>query len=252
MAEFNLKQCQDQLRESYLGSEMKVQLTPWDPDHAVEMDAIFVNLELEKDEVSPSQTKQIPLERNEDLVTLETSAGFRVNRILIQGETGSGKSTLLDNIAYKWALQFQTGNPLHSSDSPLSQFDLVFLIRIHEIDDEHKHDSLEQIIFDQILEEGSNVSQTGLKSYLKSNSQRCLFLVDGIDEDSVGILNSTTAPMTHLLYYKMFKKSCVIASIRPYKLQAMGHNQRHFTKVKLTGFSNENIEKYIRKYFAGN
>ena len=229
---------------------MKVQLTPWDPDHAVEMDAIFVNLELVKDEVSPSQTKQIPLESNEDLATLETSTGLRVNRILIQGEAGSGKSTLLDNIAYKWALQLESTNSSASSNSPLSQFDLVFIISIHEISNANKR--LEEIIFDQILEDGPNLSKNSLKSYLKSNSQRCLFLIDGINEDNAGILKSTTAEITNLLFKKLYKNSCVIASIRPYKLQDLGQNQCHFTKIQLKGFSDENIEEYIKKYFADN
>ena len=214
------------------------------------MDAIFVNLELVKDEVFPSQIKQIPLKRNEDLVTLQTSTGLRVNRILIQGEAGSGKSTLLDNIAYKWALQLESTDPSQSSDSPLSQFDLVFLIRVHEIFDENN--TLEEIIFDQILEEGPNISQTGLKSYFKLDMQKCLILVDGLDEDSAGILNSRTAEMSRLLYNKMYRKSCVIASTRPDILKNMGRNERIFTQVKLSGFSEENIEEYVRKYFTEN
>ena len=254
-AEFNLKQCQDQLRKLYLGPQIKVQLTPWLDEGAREMDAIFVNLEMEKDEDPPPQIKQKDLKRNEDLVTLQTDTGLRVNRILIQGDAGSGKSTLLNNIAYKWAKTLRGTDYLKSSDFPLSQFDLVFLISINEIEDEHKNDSLEEIIFDQILEEGSNVSQSGFKSYLKSNSERCLFLVDGIDEDSVGILNSTTSEMSKLIYYnKIYRNSCVIASTRPDTLKNTGRNKKlHvFTKVNLTGFLDENIEEYVKKHFAGN
>ena len=233
-AEFNLKECQDQLRELYLGPEMKVQLTPWDPEHSVEMDAIFVNLELEEEEVSPSETKRIPLKRNEDLVTLHTTKGLRVNRILIQGEAGSGKSTLLDNIAYEWASQ------LENTNSPFSQFDLVFIIGLHKIGDER--DSLEEIIFNQILEKRPNVSQSGLKSYLELNSQKCLFLIDELDGDNAGIVKSTTAEMSHLLYNKKYRNSCVIASTRPDILNDLGHSLSLFKKVHLTGFSNENIK----------
>ena len=140
---------------------MKVQLTPWLDESAREMEAIFVNLEMEKDEDPHSQIKQKNFEKNEDLVTLQTdTACIKINRILIQGDTGSGKSTLLNNLAYKWALQLQRTDSWPGSDSPISNFDLVFLIRIHEIHDEHKNDSLEEIIYNRLFGKGFQDIQT--------------------------------------------------------------------------------------------
>ena len=220
---------------------MKIQLAPWDPDRSVEMDAIFVYPELVKDEVvSPSQTKQVKLPSYENLFTFCTSSGIRVNRILVQGKAGSGTSTLLRNMAYKWAKQ-----------QGFMHFELVFFISISQILD--KNNTLEEIIFDQILEDGTNMSQTGLKSYFKSNSQKCLFLVDGLDENSAGILNSEKSQISRLLHNKMYRKSCVSVSTHPDLLENIGCNiSLMYKKVKLKGFSGENIEEYIKKYFIGN
>ena len=239
---FNLEECQQQLKEFYLGPATEVQLLPWDPDHKVEMEAIFVNLEMMKDEVSPSQIKSIPIEKNEDLIKFETLNGSKVYRILILGDGGSGKSTLLANLAHKWALEKQ--NPL----SPLSRFHVVFLINIHEI--KSRKDTLENIIFNQILEHSQGVSPKSLKSYLKSHPERCLFLIDGLDEDHLEIFKDTSTEIFEVLSNKLFKKSCVIASTRAYKLKNMGRIQGQYTKVKLTGFSPQNIELYIEKFFT--
>ena len=244
---FDLAECQNQLKELYRGPETRIQLLPWDPRHTAEIEAIFVNLELIKDEVSPSQTKQVPLKSNEDLVNLQTVTGSRVNRILIQGNVGSGKSTLLTNIAYKWALQ---------NNDLLLQFELVFLIHVQKIGS--RTDTLEEVIFSQLLEETPCVSQDGLKSYIKSNAEKILFLIDGIDEENIGIFDGNVGvqkmdktDMYALLTNKMLKKSCVILSICPHKLKEMTHEQRHYILVRLAGFSDENIELYINKFFAG-
>ena len=219
---------------------MRVQILPWDPDHLVEMDAIFVNLEMEKQEVvSPSQTIQTPISRNEDLVNLKTKKGYRVNRVLIPANTGSGKSTLLANIAYKWAQP--------NVDGPLSEFELVFVISMHEL--RNANDSLEDVLFTNILDENSSVSKKGLKAYMKSHADKVLFLIDGLDEDSSGILGSTSE-IFQILSNKTFKQSCVIATTHPDKLKDIGPSQSHYTKVKLLGFSDDNKKLYINKYFA--
>ena len=112
--------------------------------------------------------------------------------------------------------------------------------------------TLEEIIFDQILEDSTNLSQTSLRLYLKSNSEKCLFLVDGLEKDKAGILNSKNSEMYRLLHKKIYRKSCVIVSAHPILLNNIGHNLSSFTKVELKGFSDANIEEYIKNYFTGN
>ncbi|XP_072032835.1 protein NLRC5-like [Amphiura filiformis] len=236
-----LKQCQDELIEFYLDEMSKVQLLPWGqgPEDTAEMDAIYVDLELIQQKSSEDTTK---LRSNEDLVTLKTGEGQRVNRVLIQGETGSGKSTLAANIAYTWAKR--------DTKSPLSQFQLVFVIGMHEIEDSSS--SLVDLIFQQILPEDSKVSRNGLEEFIKFHPKDVLIIIDGLDEDSSGMLSNDSSEVTQILHNRKLRQCCVILTTRPHRVTDLKDHQKHFTQVKLVGFSVDNVDLYISKFFQDN
>ncbi|XP_072033493.1 uncharacterized protein [Amphiura filiformis] len=236
-----LKQCQDELIEFYLDEMSKVQLLPWgqDPDDTAEMDAIYVDLELIQQRPSEDTTK---FRSNDDLVTLKTRHGQRVNRVLIQGETGSGKSTLAANIAYTWAKR--------DTKSPLSQFQLVFVIGMHEIENSSR--SLVDHIFQQILPEDSKVSKDGLEELIKFHPKDVLIIIDGLDEDSSGMLSNDSSEVTQILHNRKLKQCCVILTTRPHRVTDLKDHQKHFTQVKLVGFSVKNVQLYIHKFFQNN
>ena len=233
---FNLQQCQEELREYYLDTMSKVNLLPWTPEETKEMESIFVDLELVRNETSKSPQN---LKRNDDLVTLKSNKGQRLNRILLTGDQGSGKSTTAANIAYKWALQ--------DPQSPLSKFTLVFVISMHEIQD--RDACLVDLIFQNVLPEDSKVSREGLKSYITEHARDILFLIDGMDEDSTGTLKNDSSEMTKLLHNSILRKCCVILTSRDHKVGDLGKHLIHYTQVKLKGFSRENIRNYIVKFF---
>ncbi|XP_072036598.1 NLR family CARD domain-containing protein 4-like [Amphiura filiformis] len=230
---FDLAACQKELREYYLDKMGTVQLLPWVPGDNKEMESIFVDLELVRNESSQA------LERNEDLVTLKTGQGQRANRVLLMGEAGSGKSTTAANLAYKWAL--------NDKESPLFKFTLVFMIHMHEIHDSNA--SLVKLIFDQILAEDSQVSREGLKSYIASNPTKVLILFDGLDESHSGAHKNRSSEVSKVLQSRMFRECCVILTSRPHKISDLGDHISGYTQVKLNGFSWVNILKYIHKFF---
>ncbi|XP_072033489.1 protein NLRC5-like isoform X2 [Amphiura filiformis] len=240
---FDLKKCQEELREFYLSEKGKVNLLPWVPDAVEDMDNIFVDLELVKQQSFKSSEEVKNLESNEDLVSLKTGQGQRVNRVLVMGDAGSGKSTMAANIAYKWA-SLQDDPPR----SPLSKFKLVFLISMHEIPKD-SNDSLVDLIFQLILPEDSEVSKEGLKSYITSHAKDVLLLIDGMDEDSSGILKARSNEITKILHNKKLRSCCVILTTRQHKISDLGEHLRHYTQVKLNGFSLENIMMYIKMFF---
>ncbi|XP_072037295.1 NLR family CARD domain-containing protein 4-like [Amphiura filiformis] len=230
---FDLASCQDELREFYLDKMGTVQLLPWAPGDNKEMESIFVDLELIRNESSQA------LERNEDLVTLKTGQGQRANRVLLMGEAGSGKSTTAANLAYKWAL--------NDKESPLFKFTLVFMIHMHEIQDSNA--SLVDLIFEQILAEDSQVSREGLKSYITSNPTDVLLLFDGLDESHSGAHKSRSNEVSKVLQSRMFRECCVILTSRPHKIYDLGERLSDYTQVNLKGFSWGNILKYVHKFF---
>ena len=235
---FDLKECQEELREYYLEEMGKVNLLPWIPGESKEMESIFVDLELLKKEAKSSQG----LSGNENLVTLKTDLGQRVNRVLVTGDAGSGKSTTAANIAYKWAT-------LKDPKSPLLKFSLVFLLRMKDIEDGNA--SLVDLLFQHILSEDSNVSKEGLRLYIKENPKDILFIIDGMDEDSSGVLKNESNEITKLLHNRKLRKSCVILTTRPQNICALGMHVGYYTQIKLQGFSEENIHDYIFNFFQG-
>ncbi|XP_072035457.1 NLR family CARD domain-containing protein 4-like [Amphiura filiformis] len=210
-----------------------VQLLPWASDDNKKMENIFVDLELVRKESSQD------LNRNEDLITLKTGQGQRVNRLLLTGEAGSGKSTTAANLAYKWAL--------NDKEFPLFNFAMVFMIHMHKIKDSNA--TLVDLIFDQILAEDSKVSREGLKSYITSNPTEVLILFDGLDEGHSGAHKNRSSEVSKVLQNRKLRKCCVILTSRPHRISDLGEHLSDYTQVKLKGFSWENILKYINTFF---
>ena len=217
----------------------KVNLLPWKPDEIADMESIFVELELVKQETFKSPEQLQKIESNEDLVTLKSNQGQRVNRVLVMGDAGSGKSTMAANIAYKWAKQ--------DPQSPLSKFSLVFMISMHEVEDDNA--SLVDLIFQQILPEDSRVSKESLKLYITNHAKEILLLIDGMDEDSFDLLQNQSSTVTKVLHNSLLRPCCLILSTRPHKVNVLGEHLKSYTQVKLKGFSEENIDLYIQRFF---
>ena len=229
----NMNTCKDELIKFYKHEMSKVQLLPW-CDDVRDIDDIYVSLELEKQKYKGTSL----LERNEDLVTLKTKEDMPATRVLVKGVAGSGKSTLLARLAYRWAQQ--------SSDSPLSKYDLVFLIGLREV---VRESSLIDVVFQQLLADDTKVLKHDLQEYIESYSHRILILLDGYDEYKSKNSTPDVKSINRILSFKMLRDCCVILSTRPYEY--LGSHQSHYISVKLTGFSAANVNVYITKFFGG-
>ena len=234
--EFNLEDCQKELRDFYLLEKSKVPLLQWEPGDAKDMSNIFVDpLLIQKEDKNASKFL-----RNIDLVNLKTSEGQRANRVLVAGQGGTGKTTVADNIAYKWA---------NGSSAVLSEFSLVFVIAMSKI--QNSNAGLIDIIFQQVLPEDSRVSREGLRSYIDSHAKEILFIFDAMDEDSSGTLKNTSSEITKILHNRRLRESCIVLTTRPEWVNNLGDQLRNYSQVEIIGFSPENIDLYIQKYFKG-
>ena len=202
------------------------------------METIFVNLELTKEDRKPSEILKTSLNRNEDLISFKSKQGQRVNRVLVRGVAGSGKSTLIANMAYTWALQ--------QEDNPLNDFSLVFVISIRELQGEG---DLTEAIFDQVFSEDSQVPRVGLANYIANNAHSILLLVDGMDEGRSNLVSHETGELGKVLANKRLRSCCTVLTTRPYAVENLRTKQQIYTQVKLTGFSEQNIDLYIYKFF---
>ena len=234
--EFNLESCQRKLRNFYLHEKSKVHLLQWVPGDAKDMSSIFVDPLL----IRKEDKKGSNILNNVDLVNLKMSEGQRANRVLVVGQGGTGKTTIADNIVYKWA---------KGSSTVLSEYTLVFVIAMHKIQD--KNVSLMDLIFQQILPEDSKVSQESLKSYIDSHAEEIMFIFDGMDEDSSDTLKNTSSEITKILRNRKLQESCVILTTRPDWVNSLGDQLKNYTQVAILGYSPENIDLYIQKFFKG-
>ena len=172
---FDLATFKDKLKKIYKETLKCITNLPWNEEYKDErnLEDIYVELELEEAKSADQKRKKVGqetkgycLEQNEDLVKLpceNDTDGFE-KRVVVKGEVGSGKSCLLGKLAYDW-----------SQDKALREFDLVFLLRLSEIE---KDTSLTDAIDQQILEFVNPSEKDHLKMYIKQNSNNLLLLMD--------------------------------------------------------------------------
>ncbi|XP_072036702.1 uncharacterized protein [Amphiura filiformis] len=156
---FNLEMVRMQLMEEYRETKGKVPLLPGMPEEFANMEDIFVDLEIIEDDKKPSGVICKVLNSYGDLVCIKRKSGRcetdkSVKRILVRGKPGIGKSTTISKLAYDWACNKQS--------SPMSKFDLVFVITVNEIDTDT---DLIGVIQDQLL---PKISRQSLEEFLPS------------------------------------------------------------------------------------
>ena len=90
-------------------------------------------------------------------------------RILVEGDIATGKTVMSKKIAWDWA------------KGDFSRFDIVFYISLKLV---RPGDTLEQVIIDQYQLVGVTVSK--LTRILDKIGDKCLFILDGLDEHVQG------------------------------------------------------------------
>ena len=176
------------------------------------------------------------LRGKEELLNLKTHGGEQAKRILLKGLPGSGKSSLLSKLAYDWS---------QNSDSPLNQYELVFLLRMNKLEE---NCNLIDAISKQIKHDESN----NLKTYLEQNETKIMILMDSWDESSIqDISRQENYPgdltIEQILSLQKLPKVLVIVSSRLHK--PLGTVQSDYVPVNVKGFSYENMKTYISKFF---
>ena len=219
-----------------------VQLLPWGHD-VVEMDTIFVNLSLSVDDKLPTGSDGKSLESPEELLDLRSGTGKKVNRVLVKGIAGSGKSTAMAKLAYDWARSLNG----ERESSNLVQYKLLFILSLREVE---QNETLIDAILDQILSQDTAITKTEIESFFQSEGKNILILLDGLDEYQMKHLRKkVTGDIESVLANRKMRETCVVVTTRPQKVEDLGEHQKHYTQVRLSGFTEDNIEVYIRKFF---
>ena len=199
----------------------------WNKSFHIHIKHIYTNLQMITQTHHGRTVKREPLNTYFEMFQSRPHSS-KQRRILIEGQAGVGKSTFVSLIVYDWAC----GNP------NLQHFKLVLYMELKQMKGNLKSD-----IFELLFPRDFPYSADYLFQYIIANQENVLFILDGYDEVSPSQLKDTE----DLIMGKIFRNATVVVTSRPGK----GSRVHWFmdSRIKITGFTNENIHEFVLKYF---
>ena len=153
--------------------------------------------------------------------------------LLIEGEPGMGKTTYSQKLAYDWA------NEQDEWDPSFPSIEVLLLLRCNDI----KY-GIWEAIDDQLLPDDiAKQAKENLLKYIQENQAKVLLLFDGLDE-----ADSRKLDMYYSLVQSKVFPSCHIVITSRHEV---GKKVRPYcdTLWEIVGFTKEDAESFIRKYF---
>ena len=222
------------IRQLYKRREGRLVPFPWCDELDFNLNDIFTRLKI----VNKEKTRG---KLTDDEITNMTAI-FRPHPdcqkpriLLIEGEPGMGKTTYSQKLAYDWA------NEQNEWDTSFPSIEMLLLLRCNDI-----KSSIWQAIDDQLLPvDIDEQAKENFFRYIRENQAKILLLFDGLDE----------ADSRKLGMYYSFVQSKILAAchIVITSRHEAGKKVRPYcdTLWEIVGFSKEDAESFIRKYFKG-
>ena len=209
-----------------------------------------------------------PVEHSQDIFLSESDRNDDMNpkSVLVTGKAGIGKTVYCQNLIRDWA-----DNKLFQpqSNRNVPDFKFVYLLTFRQLSLlRDKRVTLREILNrSSVLDEHSNIDDS-LFEYIVDHSQNVLIILDGFDEYSKQNFivsdsddrypNSAKEKMpvaalcAKLIKGKILKDSVVMMTSRPDEYDQVKGKIPFDRYVEITGFSEEQVKKYIAKYFKEN
>ena len=200
------------------------------------------------------------VEHCEEIFIGTTNDERNPKRILLTGKAGIGKTLFCQKLVRDWA-----DDKLFQSQS---QFKFVYLLTFRQLNLlENGLLSLQYLLnCSTVLDDSSNIDDS-LFEYIVSHPEEVLIIIDGYDEYSqqdyiTGELEKryqntakekmpVAALCTKLIKGKLLRDSVVMITSRPEESDKMGGIS--FDRyVEIAGFSPEQVQEFIKKYFREN
>ncbi|XP_072045423.1 uncharacterized protein [Amphiura filiformis] len=243
---FDVKCCRKQLRQFYEDEKATLALTPYDFQSRIAIEDIFVELELHKENAKTKEVEKQKLRSYNALVDLEQVSK---KKVLVHGGPGSGKTTLVSKLTHDWSCNIDPNTGEQISDTALSKFSLLLSLNMREL---NSGMSLAEAVRDQLLTDDSVISEEGLQAYIKDHQDEVLIILDGYDEYPFSLLKRSKCEKDEImdvLCALKVRDSYLIVTSRPHRVDEFGKAIMKYANVALTGFAQENIKKYIYKFF---
>ena len=177
--------------------------------------------------------EKVPLDY-EHILSFSPPAGISRKRVLIEGVPGSGKSTLVQRMCHDWSI-----------GSFAQDYKVVIQVTLRSLPKDQKL-SLEDLIFTSVGD--AAVVQEVTDFITAHHGQGVLFIFDGFDELSEKMREKS--PVHDIITGHLAPHSSFMVTTRPISAESLYH--RVDRRVEISGFGKEEVEKFIREYFASN